>query len=144
MKENELKVLRHIRNNARVKLSCISRAENIPETTVFDLLKKMEKTIIKRFAMVIKPESVGYPIRLYAAVNANTSDKQKELIEILLCNRHVNNLYLAEHNTLLVDAVFRDVAQADSFLCTLKSAEAGDSEYVFITEELKTEKFCPE
>ena len=143
MQKTDLIILKNLRKDARIKMTAISRAEGIPETTIFDRIRCMtRKEIIKKFYACLDFERLGYNIRLFIAIKAKNSNEKKALVESLSNKANINNIKLAEGNAILSELIFQNMRQADDFISLMK-ANNYKIEHYFITEELKTEEFLP-
>ncbi|MBI3034313.1 Lrp/AsnC family transcriptional regulator [Candidatus Woesearchaeota archaeon] len=139
---NAAAIMSHLRRNSRLALMEISRIEGIPETTLFDRLKSLEKTIIKYCAL---PDfrKLGFPIRLYLVLSAKSRAFSEDEKSLLLGKKGINNVYVDASGSIIADLIMQDMAEADSLLAELRLDENICLDAHFILEELEIEKFCP-
>ncbi len=143
MQDTDRIILKNLRKDARIKMTAISKAEGIPETTVFDRIRYMtRKRIIKKFYASLEFEQLGYNIRLFIAVKEKNINGKNALVESLSNNANINNIKIAEGNLILSELIFQNMMQADDFISLMK-ANNHNIDHYFITEELKTEEFLP-
>jgi|SRR3989344_9252280 len=111
--EKNLLLLAHLRENARKSLASISKATNIPATTLFDKLKEIESLVIKHTTLV-DFNQLGYGIRKNIILKGKDKDKLKQF---LINHANTNSVY--EINTgydFMIECVFKDYGSYHKFL----------------------------
>ncbi len=80
MDENDKKILNILSQNSRISISKISKKTGIPDTTVSNRIKKLEKSnIIEKYTTIINPEAVG--IKITAMIIIQTETEKHENVE---------------------------------------------------------------
>ena len=62
MDKNDEKILKILSENSRTSISTISKKTGIPDTTVSNRIKKLEKNTIKEYTTIINPQTIGLNI----------------------------------------------------------------------------------
>lgn len=136
--QKEKLLLGHLRCNSRKSLAEISRETNIPLSTLFEILKKLEQKAILKHASLIDFSKIGYTLKVNFVIKAKN---KQELREFLLDNANVNNLVsLINGYDLYAECIFRDLSELNAFKEKLDSLQTS-AEEIFIIEELKKEGF---
>ena len=139
LKESDLLLLKHIRENSRQSLAKINKKTNIPISTLFDKLNKLEKEIVSRHVSLIDFSKAGYS--LLVNFSLKTSDKEKTK-EFLLKSQNVNSLYRVSPNfDFYVECIFKDLKDLDSFKERFSGYCIDEFEENFIVDELRREEF---
>jgi DNA-binding Lrp family transcriptional regulator len=139
LNEKEKVLLNHLRSNSRTSLAEISKATDIPISTLFSMLRRLEKDTIHKHTSLIDFSKTGHSIRLHIAMASR--DKQK-LKEFLINNRNVNSLSsLINGFDFYADCIFRDWKQLTSFKESLERFDITRINETFIVEELARESF---
>lgn len=140
MKEKELILLKHLRQDSRRSLAQISKETNIPVSTLFEILKKLESKAILKHVSLIDFSRLGYSLK----VNFAISSKQKqELKEFLMQCFNVNSLSsLINGYDFYAECIFKDLKEISKFKEKLEQFEIKNLEETFIVDEVKKEGFC--
>jgi DNA-binding Lrp family transcriptional regulator len=137
--EKETVLLQHLRKNSRKSLAQISQETNIPISTLFDMLKRLESNVIEKHVSLLDFAKLGYSLK--ASFIISTQQKQ-ELKEFLLQHPNVNNLSsLINGYDFFVECVFKDFKEMVQFKEKISDFEVDDIQESFIIEELKKECF---
>ncbi len=135
--ENELMILKELRENARKSLSEISNNLNIPVSTTFNKLKKIEEAIHK-YTTVLDFSHVGCAVR---AVFLLKNVDNKALFYISQ-SKHTNNLKKTFFGgTFILESAFKNMNQLELFKERLSVMEVNVEQTVHIVDELKKESF---
>ena len=142
LKEKELMLLSHFRQNARISLTKLSRLTKIPVSTIFDKLKDYEtQKLIKKSTAIIDFRKLGYEIRNQILLCAN-KDKREELQNFLVKHQKVNTIYRINNGyDFLIETIFRNMNEMDEFMRSLDAFEPIQKKEFFIMEDLKREEF---
>ncbi len=145
MNEKELKIISHLRKDARTSLSSISLEVGMPLSTVYDKINRMHRTkMIKKSSLLLDFSQLGYPCHNIQVIRINPL-KQPELLIFLQKHANVNSI----HNTfgdynVIVETVHRNVAEHYTFIEELKKLfEINDLLEFPLVEEVVKEKFIP-
>src|SRR3989344_2795670 len=137
LKEKDLIILSHLRNNARKSLALISRETEIPVSTLFCKIRKLENNVITKHTSIIDFNKLGYPIRVNFAVK---SRDKKKLKEFLLNHKNINSIHRISNYDFFIDVLFRNMNELREFEEEL-DRYAEKIERFHIVEELKSENF---
>jgi len=115
--KEDLKILSCLRKNARETLTRISKVIGIPISSTFDKLKRLEATgVITRHTSLVDLKKIGFSVQVIFFLKANDNNK-KELERRLIENPQVNNVARITGNwNFVMDALFRDVEELESFV----------------------------
>ena len=140
MKETDFLILRHLRQNARENLTHISRKIKIPVSTLFDRLKQLEQSAIRKYAILLDFRKMGFAVRPTLLIRCDPTDRE-ELKKYLLFNEHVNTLIRVNNGyDYLAECVFKDMDTHQEFIDHLAPFRAQIKEH-FVLEDLKRETF---
>ena len=133
----EVLLLKRLRNDSRRSLNSISKEINIPTSTLFDTLKKLESEVIIRHVSLIDFPKLGYNLKVIFSISLN---QKKELKKFLMESRHVNSLS-SLINGFHAECVFKDLKEMTEFKEDLKKFEIDEIKEFFIVDEIKREEF---
>jgi len=71
MKSKDYRIISHLRKNARVPLTKLSRETSIPVSTIFDRIKANEENIIVRHTTLIDFSTLGFHTRAHILVKVS-------------------------------------------------------------------------
>jgi len=142
LKEKELILLGHFRENARISLTKLSKLTKIPVSTIFDKLKDYEeKQLIKKSTAIIDFRKLGFEIRNQILISVNKEQKG-ELQQFLIKHPRVNTIYRINNGyDFLIETIFRNMNEMDEFMKSLEKYEPLQKKEFFIMEDLKREEF---
>lgn len=113
----DLKILSHLRQNARKKITRISREEKIPVTTLYDKIRAQErKGILKKHISLLDFSKLGFYSRSFLALTVSI-EKIQNLQNYLMSHPCVNSLYRvdSDHN-FIAEVIFKDSAELQEFI----------------------------
>ena len=138
MKEKELELLKHLRNNSRRSLVRISKEINVPVSTLFDMLKRLESNIITKHVSLLDFSKLGYNIKINFAIK---SKQKRELKDFLLNHSNVNTLSSSINDCdFYAECIFKEMKDMIDFKEKVESFDSKVEEN-FVIEELKKEGF---
>jgi len=143
MNEKELKIISHLRKDARVSLASISQEVGMPISTVYDrIIRLHQNNIIKRQTILVDFSKLGYHHHVKLALKIEKSQKV-ELINFLKNNHSVNTIHEINNSfDLLIETYHQDIKTYIEFIDNLQ--ECFDiiemNEYQII-DEIQNEKF---
>ena len=142
MNKKDLQIIAHLRQDARMPLTTMSRKTNIPVSTIFDRLKANESSLIVKHTCLLDFNKLGYSVRANITFRVERDDKEK-LKEFLLKNASVNSLYKINNGfDYLVECIFKQIKDMDSFMDDVENKfRIIDKQSFFIIEDLKKEEF---
>ncbi len=142
MKTKDMKIIAHLRQNARMPLTKMSRKTHIPVSTLFDNLKAKEKSIIRKHTSLLNFSKLGYDARANIALKVDRDDKENLLKQLKMANE-VNSLYKINNGfDFMIEGIFKNVREMESFIENLENKfKITDKKFFFIIEDLKREEF---
>ena len=139
--QEELLILSHLRENSRKNLSKISRDTRIPVSTIFDRLKKYEKSIIKKHTALLNFKELGYDVRVNLVVDVNNDDKEA-FEKFLSGNEHINNAFsIGTDYNYMLECVFKGMKEWQNFMKELKKFDIVNKKEFFVMKDIKKEAF---
>ena len=136
----EARILSHLRLNARLGLTDLSKATGIPVSTIFDQLKTTPH--IRRYSTLLDFNSLGFGCR--ALVLCRTTKESKPALGNYLCRHpYVNTLHKVNNGyDFCLEGVFRDLKHLEDFLEHLdESFSLRAKEIHYLLDELSREGF---
>lgn len=143
LREKDLKILQHLRKNARQKLTSISRATGIPVTTIYDRIRAQEKKLIKKHTSLMNFSELGYHTKALIALKISSS--REEFEKFIRSHPSTNSFYKINYDyDYLVEAVFKDMKEANEFTEQLR-CNFGVLYFktFFILDDIEREVFLP-
>ncbi len=119
------KILEVLKENSSLSKRQIAKRINVPLTTVFHRIKRMEKEgIIKKYTIVTDPEKLGYGICAYILVTVRQNPaeikkvSQQEIAQkIAKMFANVESVAIVTGEIdLIIKARFKSIKELDSFL----------------------------
>jgi DNA-binding Lrp family transcriptional regulator len=141
--ERDLLVLSYLRQNARMKLTEMSKESRIPVSTLFDMIRSFEmKGVISKLTSLVKFERLGYRGRAIVVLAACRADRQR-LQELLEGNRNVNSLYRVNSGwDFMVELVFPGIKEVEDFIEDLEEGfQLKDKKVFYVIDEIMKENF---
>lgn len=139
--EKELVLISHLRQDARKNLTKISRDTGMPVSTIFDKMKELKGSIVRRHTTLLDFSKLGYDVRVNLAIKV-PREKRDELKEYLLREPKVNSISRINNGyDFLIEAIFRNMKEANDFTEGLERFGVKSVEEYFVLEDLKREAF---
>lgn len=82
MDEIDSDIIRSLVKNSRITLSQMSKDINVPDATISNRLKKLEKDVIKQYTLLLDPLKLGLTVT--AIIIIQTESEKHETVEIEL------------------------------------------------------------
>ncbi len=137
--EEDLKIISHLRRDARRPLTEISREIGLPTSTIFTKIKKIEEDYVIKHTSLIDFKQLDYPIRVNFAIKAKDRDK---VLAFLNNNRSINSISSVMHDfDFFVESVCRNMTELADFTSSLQDMDLEKLREHHIIEELKREEF---
>jgi len=134
-------VLSMLRKNARMNLTTLSKATNVPISTLHEKLKRAKAYGIKRFTALLDFPTLGYSTRVHIRLKVPKQEKEA-LKECLFAHPNINALYKINNGyDFLADAVFKTMNDAECFVEWLAEEYSAKPEVYYILDEMRTEGF---
>lgn len=139
MDETGIMILSHLRSDARKSLVEVAKETGIPVSTVYDKVRKYEKSIIKKHSSIIDFQKIGYNIRVMMLVKLK---KDEEFRKLANSHSSINSVFkLNEHSMYLIDCIFMYMGEMEDFLAHLEKCDVEEKDMHFISEEVVRENF---
>ncbi|MEK6937835.1 MAG: Lrp/AsnC family transcriptional regulator [Nanoarchaeota archaeon] len=142
MEPKNLQFLSCLRENSREKLTDISKKTNIPISTLFDMLKEMQGSVITKSTVLLNFPELGYQVHAQVFLKVNTESKER-IRNHLLLNQNVNSLYKINNDwDFIVETLHKNIRELDGFMDSLNSKFKIEKHQIhYLVDELKREGF---
>lgn len=142
LKQKELLIIASLRKNSRQSLTDMSKATNIPISTILHKLKIHEKTIIKKHTSVVDFPQLGFNTRATIVIRAGKKDKEA-LKSFLINHPNINSACKTNSDyDFLIDAIFRNIKDLENFVEIMDNKfEIIEKKTYYIVDDLKREEF---
>ena len=123
MDQKRMGFIRELRNNARKKLTEISRKLNIPVSTLADGLRSLESKGLISYKAMLNFEKIGYPLRKFFLVRTENSNRDN-LRSCLRKIDNINNLHAITNGyDFLFEAVFKNQKEVQVFFDRIETED---------------------
>lgn len=141
--KQDMLIVKALRQNSRIKMTLLSRALQVPVSTLHDRVNDPAQLGITRLSALLDFTALGY---LTCATMLLKCVKRDELKAFLLNSPCVNSLMRVNNGyDFMVECVFRDMREVDEFCDKLdKHYDVKRKEVHYVVEELKRESFLAE
>lgn len=135
-------LLRYLRQNARQRLTTISKKTRIPISTLYDKLKAFQNQFIQKHTTLVNFNALGYQCRAVSFLKVDIQERNL-LKDALSKHESVNSLYQVNNGfDFMVEGVFRTVKELEDFLESLAHRFSIKSQQnYYIIEDIKREGF---
>lgn len=144
MDEKERLIISHLRKDARLSLGLVSHTLNVPLSTVYDKINRLQREgVIRKQALLLDFAKLGYHHHIHLVLKV--SKEQKLAVQQFLQNHSaVNSLHEINGGyDFLVEVISKDIKEYTDFRNNLKeSFDLKEIHEYQIIEELEKEKFC--
>jgi len=138
VEEKYTNLIKCLRQNSRDSLTNISKRIKVPISTVHDRIKTSERKFIKKYTSIVDFEKLGFLLRTKILINS----KNEKINEFIAKNKNINSVFELQGNyNLLLDCVFKDNKDFNSFINKLSLLPIHSKEIYFIVNEIKREEF---
>ncbi|MBP2045868.1 Lrp/AsnC family transcriptional regulator [Methanobacterium aggregans] len=79
MDDTDMEILRSLVENSRITISQMSKEIDVPDATISNRLKKLEKNAIKQYTLILNPETLG--LKVTAIIIIQTESEKHENVE---------------------------------------------------------------
>jgi Lrp/AsnC family transcriptional regulator for asnA, asnC and gidA len=79
MDDTDMEIIRSLVENSRITISQMSKEIDIPDATISNRLKKLEKNAIKQYTLILNPETLG--LKVTAIIIIQTESEKHENVE---------------------------------------------------------------
>jgi Lrp/AsnC family transcriptional regulator for asnA, asnC and gidA len=142
-KERVLLVLSHLRKDARIPLTSLSRKTGIPVSTLFDMLKSLQKQgFVKNLTALVNFAKFGYQARAFVAFSAEKQNRER-LLEALSRNSCVNCLFRVNNGWhFLAEVILPNIGEIEGFIEEIEEKVQIENKKIFyVIDEVKREAF---
>ncbi|AJF61977.1 TPA: Lrp/AsnC family transcriptional regulator [Candidatus Woesearchaeota archaeon] len=145
MKSKDYRIISHLRKNARVPLTKLSRETSIPVSTIFDRIKANEENIIVRHTTLIDFSTLGFHTRAHILVKVSR-EFRAEAGNYLQKHPNINSVFRINNGfDYMFEAVFRSIVELEGFIEKLdQKFKIEEKETYYIVEDIKKEEFMAE
>lgn len=142
MKKTDLLIISSLRQNAREKLTEMSKKTRIPVSTIFDRIKLHEGGVIRKHTALVDFGKLGYNTRANIILKVNKDDREA-IKDFLMKNSSINSAFKINNGyDFLIEAVFANIKEVEDFTDLLEEKFNIKSKQVFyIIDDLKKEEF---
>lgn len=142
MKTSDWLLLAYLRQNARMRLTDLSKKTYVPVSTVFDRIKVFEKDVIRKHIALVDFHQLGFTTKISLLLRT-TKEERSMVREYLAKIPCVNSLYKVNNGfDFLAECVFKDVRQMESFVENVEERfDIKAKMTFFVIEDLKRESF---
>ena len=139
--EKDLLILSHLRNNARQKLTEISKKTGIPVSTVHDRVRVHEEKTIKKHTSLLDYSKLGYNARINIAIRVD-KDSKEALQKFLSEHESTNTLYKVNYSfDFLGEFIFKNLNEAHNFADHIEKNFNAQTQLMNVIDEIKKEEF---
>lgn len=140
IKNTTLVVLSCLRENARIKLTTLSRKTGIPISTIFDHMR--DPSLMTKYTTLIDFGRLGFTTRAQIIVKL-AKEQREQFREYIMEHPSVNSAYRINNGfDYLLEAVFHNLKELEEFLETMEEDYPLKSKQVYyIIDDLKREEF---
>ncbi len=142
LKRTDMQVLLALRQDARRSLTMISRQTHIPISTIFERLKQLNKTIIRKNAALVDFGKLGF--QGHANVLLKIEPEQRKACGSFLAkHQNVNSAYKVNNGfDYLIDVIFPTLKDVEDFLEELELHHGVKSSAThYVVDEIVRESF---
>lgn len=142
MKRKDLLIISCLRQDARMKLTDMSKLTKIPVSTIFDRIRLLEGNGIVKNTALVRFDLFGYWTKAIITFSAGKKERQK-LQDLLERCENVNSLCRINNGwDFLIEAVFRNVKEVEDFVEGVEEkVKLKDRKIFYVIEELGREEF---
>jgi Lrp/AsnC family transcriptional regulator, regulator for asnA, asnC and gidA len=79
MDDTDMEILRSLVQNSRITISQMSKEIDVPDATISNRLKKLEKNVIKQYTLILDPEKLG--LKVTAIIIVQTESEKHENVK---------------------------------------------------------------
>lgn len=139
--KKDFTVLSHFRQDARCRLTALSRRTGIPVSTLFDKMTNYQGNVVYKTISLLNFSALGFGTR--ANVLLRGGKDREELKNHLVNHPLVNSLYKVNNGfDFLAECVFRSMKDLEAFVDHLRNTfDVRSNEVYYVVDDLKREGF---
>jgi Lrp/AsnC family transcriptional regulator for asnA, asnC and gidA len=92
MDDIDSEIIRSLARNSRITLSQMSKEISVPDATISNRLKKLEKSVIKQYTLIIDPDELGLTVTAIIIIQTE-SEKHENVKNELSKLEEVSEVY---------------------------------------------------
>jgi Lrp/AsnC family transcriptional regulator, regulator for asnA, asnC and gidA len=92
MDDIDLEIIRSLVRNSRITLSQMSKEIAVPDATISNRLKKLEKNVIKQYTLIVNPDELGLTVTAIIIIQTE-SEKHENVKNELSKLQEVSEVY---------------------------------------------------
>lgn len=92
MDDIDSEIIRSLVKNSRITLSQMSKEINVPDATISNRLKKLEKNVIKQYTLIVDPDELGLTVTAIIIIQTE-SEKHENVKNELSKLEEVSEVY---------------------------------------------------
>ncbi len=140
------KIINELRKNSRQSLVTIGETTNIPQSTVYDKVKSLEESVIKKYTCLLDYQKLGYGIEIKMAFKISNEQKvqgHEQILSFIKQHKNINNAFHINHDfDFFIECVFENYGAMYDFLNELKEKFGVEKQEVYhILHDIKHEEF---
>ena len=142
MNPKKLKLLNSLRANSREKLTTVSKQTGVPISTLFDLLKDLQKTVISKNTVILDFSIMGLHSHAYIFLKVPLDMREKLRIK-LLADYNVNTVYKMNNCwDFVIETIHKNVRDLSIFIDSIEEKYCIENKEVhYLVKEVKKEGF---
>ncbi len=141
MLNKEILVLSCLRENARMKLTTLSKKTGIPVSTIFDQMNE-PTSLMTKYTTLIDFGRLGFNTRAQIIIKL-AKEQREQFKEFILEHKSINSAYRINNGyDYLLEGIFRNLKELEEFLETMEEHYPLKMKQVYyIIDDLKREEF---
>ena len=140
LRQKDIEILHHLRNNSRQSLTSISKKMKIPVTTVYDRVLANEKKFITRHTSLLNFPNIGLNSRMFLNVKVQ-KNKIIQFENFLKAFPGINSAYKTDFDgNYFIEMLSKDSSDANASISEIENKFSIKKTQIFnIIEELQKE-----
>lgn len=140
--ERDMKILVELRKNARAQLTEISKATQIPISTIFERIRTKSGGIITKHVSLMQFDKIGFGTKATIFLKCGKNSKQ-HVYDELKSHHNTNSLYKVNNGfDYMVEMIFRNFCDLENFLEIIEEKHTIKNKQVYyIIDEIVKEGF---
>ncbi len=116
LNSKEKKLITALRRQDTQNIMGVAKNQEIPKSTLYDIMHKLQRTEVIRQITKISFEKIGFPIKVFFIIRTDVQGKEK-LKQFLTSHKNVNNIHLINNSASFhIECIFRNQKSAEDFL----------------------------
>jgi DNA-binding Lrp family transcriptional regulator len=142
LNHKEKQLVQELRKSKSQNILELSRKINMPKSTVYDMIHRLEEKAIIDGRVHLDFEKIGFPIRIFLIVKTEKEYKDA-LKKYLIGQKHINNIFTINRaSSFHVESIFRNQKEVEEFLEDLEQKNTLIQLSVYtILEHIEKERF---